>query len=60
MKWVTRKNAKVDRIACHWLIKNFIDKEGELLFVPKEEVLSTAEKVKPFLVSLVKPVAYLS
>ena len=44
MKWVTRKNAKVDRIACPWLIKNFIDREAEFLFVPKEEVLSIAEK----------------
>lgn len=44
MKWVTRKGAKVDRIASPWLIKKFIDKEADFLFVPKEEVLSTAEK----------------
>ena len=42
MKWVTRKNAKVDRIACPWLIKKFIEKEAEFLFVAPEEVLSTA------------------
>jgi len=43
MKWITRKNAKVDRIACPWLIKKFIDKEAEFLFVLPEEVLSIAE-----------------
>ncbi|MBI2611667.1 chromate resistance protein [Candidatus Gottesmanbacteria bacterium] len=44
MKWVTREKAKVDRIACPWLIKNFIDKEAEFLFVPAEHVLTVAEK----------------
>lgn len=34
MKWVTRENANVDRIACPWLIKRFIDKEAEFIFVP--------------------------
>jgi hypothetical protein len=41
---VTSKNAKVDRIACPWLIRKFIDKEAEFLFVPKKEVISIAEK----------------
>jgi len=44
MKWVTRKKAMVDRIACPWLIKKFIDPEATFLFVPEEEVLSVAEK----------------
>lgn len=44
MKWITREKAKVDRIACPWLIKNFIDKEGEFLFVPEDQVLAVAEK----------------
>ena len=44
MKWVTREHAKVDRIACPWLIKNFVDKEAEFLFVPSEKVIETAEK----------------
>jgi hypothetical protein len=44
MKWITRERAKVDRIACPWLIKRFVDKEAEFLFVPKEEVLQIAEK----------------
>jgi hypothetical protein len=44
MKWITREKAKVDRIACPWLIKNFIDKNAEFLFVPKEKVLEIAKK----------------
>ena len=44
MKWVTRKKAMVDRIACPWLIKKFIDKEAQFIFVPEEEVLEVAEK----------------
>lgn len=43
MKWVTRENANVDRIACPWLIRRFIDPEAEFLFVPREEVLTVAE-----------------
>lgn len=42
MKWVTRENANVDRIACPWLIKRFIDAEAEFLFVPRDQVLDTA------------------
>jgi hypothetical protein len=44
MKWITRENANVDRIACPWLIRRFIDKDAEFLFVPKEEVMSAAER----------------
>lgn len=44
MKWVTREKAKVDRIACPWLIKNFIDKEAEFIFVPPNQVLTVAKK----------------
>jgi hypothetical protein len=39
MKWVTREKAKVDRIACPWVINRFVDKEAEFFFVPKEQVL---------------------
>lgn len=39
MRWITREGAKVDRIACPWLIKRFIDPEAEFFFVPKDEVL---------------------
>src|SRR5439155_1224954 len=38
MKWVTREKAKVDRIACPWLIKKFVDKNPEFLFVPPENI----------------------
>src|SRR5207249_6818318 len=44
MKWVTRENANVDRVACPWLIKRFIDPAAEFLFVHKDDVLSVAER----------------
>jgi hypothetical protein len=42
MKWVTRERVKVDRVACPWLIKKFIDPEAEFLFVPAEKVMEVA------------------
>jgi len=42
MKWITRERPKIDRIACPWLIKNFIDKEAEFIYVPKEQVFEKA------------------
>lgn len=44
MKWVTRERAKVDRIACPWLIKRFVDPSAEFIFVPADKVKETAEK----------------
>src|SRR5204863_9897699 len=44
MKWVTRERPKTDRIACPWLIKNFIDPEAEFLYVPADQVLEVAER----------------
>lgn len=44
MKWVTREKAKVDRIACPWLIKNFVDPEPEFLFVSVDKVLDVAKE----------------
>jgi hypothetical protein len=44
MKWVTRERANVDRIACPWLIRRFIDPDAVFLFVPRDEVLETAER----------------
>jgi len=44
MKWVTRENANVDRIACPWLIRRFIDADAEFLYVPRDEVLNVAER----------------
>jgi len=43
-KWVTREKAKVDRIACPWLIKNFVDSEPEFLFVPAHKVSDMAKE----------------
>lgn len=45
MKWITRERPKIDRIACPWLIKNFVDKEAEFLYVPKEQVLAKAKEL---------------
>ncbi len=44
MKWVTREKAKVDRIACPWLIKRFVDGDAEFIFVPANRVLDVARK----------------
>jgi len=41
MKWVTREKVHVDRVACPWLIKNFIDKDAEFVFVPRDTDPST-------------------
>jgi hypothetical protein len=45
MKWITREKVKVDRVACPWLIKNFVDAEAEFLFVPANEVAAKAAEV---------------
>ena len=44
MKWVTRRNVKVDRVACPWLIRRFIDPNAEFLFVAEEELLAAAQR----------------
>lgn len=46
MKWITREKVKVDRVACPWLIKKFIDPDAEFLFVPADSVLPIAEVQK--------------
>lgn len=50
MKWITREKVKVDRVACPWLIRKFVDPEAEFLFVPKEQVMEIAsrEEAIPF------------
>src|SRR5437660_8724783 len=50
MNWVTREKARVDRIACPWLISRFIDRDAKFLFVPDAEVMRVAarEKATPF------------
>ena len=44
MKWVTREKARVDRIACPWLIRRFIDKDPTFLFVAANQVREVAER----------------
>lgn len=44
MKWVTRERPKVDRIACPWLIRRFIDPEAEFLYAPSDQVNAVAER----------------
>jgi len=44
VKWVTRQDAKVDRIACPWLIRRFVDPDAEFLFVPSSEVMEVVAR----------------
>jgi hypothetical protein len=44
MKWITRERVKVDRVACPWLIRKFVDPEAQFLFVPTDQVMATAER----------------
>ena len=46
MKWVTRQYVHVDRIACPWLIKRFVDPEAEFIFVPAEKIEEIVQKEK--------------
>jgi hypothetical protein len=50
MKWITREHVKVDRVACPWLIRKFVDPQAEFLFVPADQVLSVSvrEGATPF------------
>ena len=45
MKWITRERPKIDRIACPWLIRNFIDPDAVFFYVPYEQVLETAREM---------------
>ena len=44
MKWVTRARPKVDRVACPWLIKRFVDPQAEFLYVPTDRVMEVAKR----------------
>ena len=50
MKWITREKVKVDRVACPWLIRKFVDPQAEFLFVPAEQVMAVAarERATPY------------
>jgi hypothetical protein len=43
MKWITRNDVKVDRVACPWLIKRFVDPQAEFLFVEEKDLLDRAK-----------------
>ena len=45
MKWITRERPKIDRIACPWLIKRFVDKDAEFIYVPKDKVFEVGISV---------------
>jgi len=45
MKWITRERPKIDRIACPWLIKRFIDKDAEIIYAPVDEVKSRSKEL---------------
>src|SRR5438105_1226491 len=44
VKWITRENANVDRVACPWLIRRFIDPGAEFVYVPTDQVMVEAER----------------
>jgi hypothetical protein len=50
MKWVTRERPKVDRVACPWLIRRFVDADARFLYVPAEQVMAVAalENATPY------------
>jgi hypothetical protein len=45
MKWITRERPKIDRIACPWLIKNFVDESAEFVYVAKDKVFEKAKEL---------------
>ncbi len=45
MKWITREKVKVDRVACPWLIKRFLDPQAEFIFVPADQVEAKAREI---------------
>jgi len=45
MKWITRERVKVDRVACPWLIRKFVDKDAEFVFVPPDKVDAEAKRL---------------
>ncbi len=46
MKWITRENVKVDRVACPWLIRKFVDTHAEFIFVAADQVTAQAERLQ--------------
>jgi hypothetical protein len=46
VKWITREHVKVDRVACPWLIKKFIDPDAEFHFVAADQVMLEAQRLR--------------
>src|SRR5687767_7013198 len=46
MKWITRERPKIDRIACPWLIRRFVDKDAEFFYVPFKDVITKAKELE--------------
>src|SRR5262245_14994626 len=44
MKWITREHVKVDRVACPWLIRKFVDPQAEFVFAPPDKVMEIASR----------------
>jgi hypothetical protein len=49
MKWITREHVKVDRVACPWLIKKFVDRDAEFIFIPPDKVMDEAKRLNAIL-----------
>ena len=45
MKWITREHVKVDRVACPWLIRKFVDQNAEFIFAPADKVMDEAKRL---------------
>ena len=45
MKWITREHVKVDRVACPWLIRNFVDRDAQFVFAPADKVTEEAKRL---------------
>lgn len=45
MKWITRERPKIDRIACPWLIKRFVDQDADFIYVPFDQVLVKSKEL---------------
>jgi len=45
MKWITREKPIIDRAACPWLIKRFVDNDAEFIFVPTNQVMAKAKEL---------------
>ena len=45
MRWITRERPKIDRIACPWLIKRFVDREAEIMYLPFDQVIQKAREL---------------